>query len=305
MTVPIILDTDIGTDVDDCLALALALASPELDLLGVTTVYGDVFLRSRMVLKLLALRGERAAGVPVSAGSAEPIQQLGPIHWEGHEGQGLLTNDDDGLAPMSLHATDFLIQTVLERPGEIHLAAIGPLTNLALADLKNDNFAASLAGITLMGGVVGGKDALDLPWTEHNFRCDPAAARIVVASGVPLRIVPLDVTTQVDLHPDDVALIEKAGSPFHAAVADQVNRYPRYQKRGSTNMHDPLAIATLIRPDLVTWTPVHAQVEIGGDYSAGRLIVHSPGARHPANADIALRVDVQAAHDFIVGRLLA
>jgi purine nucleosidase len=305
MTVPIILDTDIGTDVDDCLALALLLASPEIDLLGVTTVYGDVLLRSRMVLKLLALRGEQVAAVPVDAGASEPMQQPGPVFWEGHEGHGLLTNDDAGLAPLPVHATDFLIQTVLERPGKVHLVAIGPLTNLALAVVKNEKFAANLAGITLMGGVVGGRDALDLPWTEHNFRCDPAAARIVVACGAPLRIVPLDVTTQVELYPADVARIENLGSPFHAAVADQVNRYPRYQKRGATTMHDPLAVALLIRPDLVNWKPVHAQVETGGDYSAGRLIVHSPGARHPANAEIALQVDAQAAHDFIVGRLLA
>ncbi len=302
MALPVILDTDIGTDVDDCLALALLLASPEVELLGVATVYGDVLLRSRMVLKLLQLRGVTA---PVAAGAAEPLQSQGPVYWEGHEGQGLLTSDDRSLQPITAHAADFLIQTVLGRPGQVHLIAIGPLTNVALAVLKEPRFVSSLAGITLMGGVVGGRDALELPWLEHNFRCDPTAARVVLASGARLRIVPLDVTTRVLIQPPDVARIQDVGSPFHLAVADQVQRYPRYRRQGQTCLHDPLAAAALLRPDLVTWTPVAAKVETGGDYSAGRLIVHRSEDAARITAEVALDVNVGAAHDFILGRLVA
>ena len=90
----IILDTDIGTDVDDCLALALILASPELRLVAVTTVYGDTLLRSRMVMKLLELRG--MAGIPVAAGAQKPLLGRLPVYWEGHEGQGVLEPADAG-----------------------------------------------------------------------------------------------------------------------------------------------------------------------------------------------------------------
>ena len=95
-TKPIILDTDIGTDVDDCLALALCLASTELKLTAVTTVYGDARLRARMVLKLLALRG--IDDVPVAAGAEKPLLDRVPIYWEGHEGQGILAPEDSALS---------------------------------------------------------------------------------------------------------------------------------------------------------------------------------------------------------------
>lgn len=299
---PILLDTDIGTDVDDCLALALLLASLELQLAGVTTVYGDTRLRGRMALKLLALRG--VSGVPVAAGAERPLLGRPPVYWEGHEGQGLLGPEDDALALTSAHAVDLIVRTVLASPGEITLIAIGPLTNIALALLKEPRLARDLAGLTVMGGVVGGTAALHLPWTEHNFRSDPEAAHIVLASGAPLRIVPLDVTTQVRIHPTDTERIRAAGDPFHRAVADQIDRYPRYQQRGWTYLHDPLAAATVIAPDLVTWTPVHAVVETKGDYTAGKLLVQQPDEQHPATAQVALAVDAARAEAFVTGRLI-
>ncbi len=302
MPLPIILDTDIGTDVDDCLALALLLGSPEAELVGVTTVYGDVLLRSRMVLKLLRLHGRTA---PVAAGASAPIQALGPVYWEGHEGEGLLTIDDLALQPAPLHAADFLVESVLARPGEISLLAIGPLTNVALALFKEPRLATHVKGITVMGGVVGGRGQLHLPWVEHNFQCDPAAARVVLASGAPVRIVPLDVTTQVVIRPSDVARLAGLNTPFHCAIAEQVARYPRYQQQGWTYLHDPLAAAALLVPELLQWTPVHALLETGGEYSAGRLIVRTPDAGAAPNAEIALEVAAPVAHDFIVDRLLA
>jgi purine nucleosidase len=303
MPVPLILDTDIGTDVDDCLALALLLASPEFDLCAVTTVYGDVLLRSRMVRKLLTLRG--VADLPIAAGADKPLEDRGPVYWEGHEGQGLLTPDDLAWHPGPEHAAELIVRLARADPGQLHLAAIGPLTNVALALVRDPQLARNLAGVTLMGGAVGGAGALHLPWVEHNFGCDPEAAKLVLASGAELRIVPLDVTTLVRIEPVDVARIRSLGDPFHLVVADQVERYPKYQKRGYTFLHDPLAVATLIRPDLVEWTPVYAQVETGGEYSAGKLVASAPTQSRAANAQVALRVDVPAAQQFIIERLLA
>ncbi len=298
---PIILDTDIGTDVDDCLALALLLASPELQLMAVTTVYGDTLLRARMVLELLALRG--VAGVPVAAGAEKPLLGRPPVYWEGHEGEGLLGLADEGLRPAPERAAELIVRTVMARPGEITLIAIGPLTNVALAMLLEPRLAGVLAGLTIMGGAVGGVQALHLPWVEHNFRSDPEAAAIVLASGAAIRVVPLDVTTQVRIRPADVARIRATDGPFHAAVADQIERYPRYQQRGWTYLHDPLAAATVVAPDLVGWEPVHAGVETAGQHTAGKLLVALPHAGAPACAEVALTVNAALAETFISARL--
>ena len=110
----ILLDTDIGTDVDDCLALALILASPELRLAAVTTVYGDTLLRGRMVMKLLALRG--AAGIPVAIGAEKPLLGRAPVYWEGHEGQGLLAPEDEASEPAAERAAGIIARMVMARP---------------------------------------------------------------------------------------------------------------------------------------------------------------------------------------------
>lgn len=302
MPLPLILDTDIGGDVDDLLALGVLLGSPEVDLAAVTTVYGDVYARSRIALKALALRGR--ADIPVASGAERPLVSERPLLCGPDDGEGFLTTDDLALQPGGEHAADLIARLVLENPGHIHLAGIGALTNIALALLKAD-VARNVAGITVMGGVVGGHDRLDLPWVDYNFQCDPEAAKVVLSSGAPIRLVPLDVTMQVRIHPADVAALRSRGDPFRLALAEQVERYDRYRELGYTYLHDPLAVATLIRPDLVEWTPIHAQVETGGEHSVGKLIASVPDEKGDANAEIALRVDVSAAHQFIVERLLA
>ena len=302
MTRKILLDTDIGTDVDDCLALALILASPELELLGVTTVYGDVALRGRMVMKLLQLRG--ASGAPVCLGATRPLLGKRSVYWAGHEGKGLLTPEDKALQPAAEHAADFIVRTVMAQPDEVILAAIGPLTNVALAFLKEPRLAQKLAGLTIMGGVVGGSQALHLPWTEHNIRCDPEAAHIVFSSGAPITVTPLDVTLQVRIRRDDVARIRAAGDPFHAAVADQVVRYPRFVELGGwTYLHDPLAVATLLYPTVVEFQPVRVAIETQGEHTTGATLVSLPTAQAPATVQIALKVDAPRAEQFIVARL--
>jgi purine nucleosidase len=302
MALPLILDTDIGGDVDDLLALGVLLGSPEVDLRAVTTVYGDVHTRSRIALKALALRGR--ARVPVAQGAERALVSERPLLCGPDDGAGFLAPEDLELKPCAEHAADLIARLVVENPRQIHVAGIGALTNIALALLKED-VARQVAGITVMGGVVGGHDRLNLEWVDYNFQCDPEAAKIVLASGAPIRLVPLDITVQTGIYPSDVAALRATGDQFCIALAEQVERYDRYRELGYTYMHDPLAVATLIRPDLVEWTPVHARVETGGEYSAGKLIASAPDANRDANAEIALRVDVSAAHQFIVERLLS
>jgi purine nucleosidase len=297
----LILDTDIGTDVDDCLALVVILGSPELRLEGVTCVYGDVELRSRMVLKLLRLAGR--PDVPVMLGAREPLLRLRPVYWPGHEGVGLLEPTDDALVPAAEHAVDYLIRSVMERPGEIHLLAIGPLTNVALAFAREPRLAQCLGHLTIMGGALRGSDGLGLPYVEHNVRCDPEAAHVVLSAGAPTTLVPLDVTTRVVIRPEGVARIRAGGTAFHDAVACQVELYPPFQARGFTYLHDPLAAAVTLRPDLVDIVPLHVDVETAGRLSSGMTLMRSPGPDVPTNAHVALKVDVDAAERFTLDRI--
>ena len=296
----IILDTDIGTDVDDCLALSLILASPELELLAVTTVYGDVLLRARMALKLLALRG--MAAIPVAMGAARPLLGKREVYWAGHEGKGLLEPEDEATHPAREHAVDVIVRAAMARPGEVTLVAIGPLTNVALAFLREPRLAENLAGLYLMGGVVGGAHALELPWAEHNFRCDPEAAHIVLSAGARTTVVPLDVTTQVRIRPHDVARIAACGDPFHRAVADQVSLYPPFASRGWTHLHDPLAVAALVEPALVCATPLRVLIETRGEHTSGAMLTALPEPGAPATVNVALEVDAARAEAFMVDR---
>jgi purine nucleosidase len=301
MITRIILDTDIGTDVDDCLALGLILCSPELKLEGVTCVYGDVLLRARMALKLLHLRGR--TDVPVMMGAREPLLRLRPVYWAGHEGQGLLEPEDDSLTPSSEHAIDFLVRTVMDNPGQIHLVAIGPLTNVALACCREPRLAQKLAHLTIMGGVLRGPANLHLPYVEHNIRCDPEAAHIVLSAGVLTTLIPLDVTTQVRIRPEGVGRIRSGGSAFHEAVARQVELYPPFRDRGYTHLHDPLAVATVIQPDLVSLEALHMDVEMAGRHAAGATLMRTPTEEAPANVQVALTVDASRFEEFLLSRL--
>ncbi len=293
MSTRVILDTDIGTDVDDCLALALILGSPELELVGVTTVYGDVDLRARMTRRLLSLHGTH--GVPVLRGATDTLAGALPIHWEGHEGQGLIEHEDVAGSGDHEHAVDFIVRMAHEHPGDLHLLAIGPLTNVALA-LQRDP-ALPVAGLTIMGGAVS---RTELPFAEHNLRSDPEAAAVVFASGLPITLVPFDVTTRVAITAEDAAAIAALGTPFHSAVADQARRYPPFARNGRTSLHDPLAAAALVRPDLLTWQDVHLEFD-----AEARTLVREPDEDAAATVHLATDVDVAAAEAFIVSRISA
>ncbi|HEV2528908.1 MAG TPA: nucleoside hydrolase [Thermomicrobiales bacterium] len=296
----VILDTDIGTDVDDCLALAAVLGSPELDLVAVTTVYGDVHLRGRMVARLLRLAGRD--DVPVHLGSSQTILGQRPIHWAGHEGVGLIDEADDNWQPAEGHAVDVIVRTVMDNPGGIHLLAVGPMTNVALAIRREPRLLANLSGLTLMAGAIRGLDGLHLPLAEHNLKCDPEAAAIVFAQPEMKTVVPLDVTTRVRIRSSDLPTIREAGSGFHEAVARQVELYPSVVHGGATDLHDPLAAMALTRPELMTWRDLHVEIDVAGPH-AGMTLARTPSEKVLANARVALDVDITAAERAIVERI--
>jgi len=301
LTARVILDTDIGTDVDDCLAIAFLLGSPEITLEGITCVYGDVELRARMVAKLLRLHGNQE--IPVRLGARPPLLGLKDVYWLGHEGQGLLDGSEPDEPFSDEHAVDFIVRTVLANPGEITLLASGPLTNIALAFRLEPRLSHLLKSLTIMGGVCRGPETLDLPLTEHNIVCDPEAAQIVFSSGAPIMLIPLDVTTRVNIKISDLTRLTASGHGFQAAVADQVARYPRFVDKGQTALHDPLAAAVLVEPSIVTLTPVHLAVETQGRLAAAATFMWAPSEHHPANVNVALTVDTQRAEELIIARI--
>lgn len=297
----VIFDTDIGTDVDDILALAFLLGSPEIQLDGVTTVYGDVVLRARMVQKLLGLRG--AEGIPVHTGIGKPLLGLDPVYWPGHEGVGLLDDNDDLPAPSETHAVDFLIGHVLANPGEITLLAVGPLTNVATAVIREPRFAESLKRLVIMGGRIDVSGTTENP-AEHNIKCDPEAAHVVFASGAPIELVPLDITLRAVIRQPGVDALRGKGTPYHEALAGQVARYPGFISRGgSTFLHDPLAAMAIVKPDNIGWTPYHIGVELAGTLTRAMTVARIPDDEHPTTARVATDLDAAGCEAFIAERL--
>lgn len=308
MLTRVILDTDIGTDVDDCLALAFLLGSPEIRLDAITTVYGDVALRARMARKLLALRGGRgdAAGIPVYEGVSAPLLGLQPVYWPGHEGVGLLEPGDDARysAGPDVHAVDFLVEHVLAHPGEIHLLAIGPLTNVAAAITREPRFAASLGHLTIMGGWFAVTPTSPRGPAEHNIICDPEAAHIVFSSGAPISLVPLDVTLRATIDRSGVERLRARRTQYHDAVAQQLADYPGFIERGGfTYLHDPLAAATIVRPEILHWTDLAVAVELTGTHTKAMTVGYPPSANRPATVRVALDLDRAASESLIAERI--
>ena len=182
--IPIIFDTDIGDDVDDALALALALQSPELDVKAITTVSDQAALRSRLVWKELGVFGRQ--DIPIGTGAEEPLLDL--VRTGRHPQFDVLTAEDVVPGP-SLRAVDLIIRTLLDSPRKITIVPVGPLTNIALALKTEPRIKEKIERIVLMGG------AYQILQPEYNVYCDRIASEIVFRSGVPITGVGLDVTT--------------------------------------------------------------------------------------------------------------
>lgn len=240
MTHHVILDTDIGSDVDDALALGVLLGSPEVDLVGVTTVYGDTTLRARLASRLARLAGREITVVP---GATETLSGR-EVWWAGHEGKVFPDLADEPVS--TADGVRYLVDTVLSRPGEIDLVAIGPLTNVARAIRADDRFAGALRHLYVMGG------RFDRPDPEHNFVSDATAAQVVYAAGIGSTTTGLDVTRTVALASDGVGRIAAAGE-FGAALKAEIEQWWRFNGEQWNTPHDPLTVLTMLAPDLFAY----------------------------------------------------
>jgi len=286
---PAVLDTDIGSDVDDILALALLAAAPEVDLVGVTTVYGDTVLRARMARWVCDRLGRD--DVRVVAGARETLANR-PVWWTGHEGEGIPNLERVAIDERE-PGVDYLLRVAREHAGSLDLFAIGPLTNVAAAIRADPGFAGSLRHLYVMGG------AFWMEQPEHNVRCDPEAAAVVFRAGIPISVAGLDVTTRVWLREEEVRAIGRAHGELGAALEAQVRRWWSFVGKTENNPHDPLAALMALRPDLFRFERCDVRVGLGEEDLA-RTFPETCGA---GAARLATAVDAAAAEREIVRRL--
>jgi purine nucleosidase len=310
----VVLDTDLamgapGSDIDDGFALALAVAEPTLDLELVTTTHGstDVVTATRLTRELLGVLGR--PDVPVVRGASGP---LNPV----------LRRDDRDPAPeadpdasgATGHAASELVSRVLAAPGEVTVVAVGPLTNVALALLLEPRFAEAVHEVVVMGGVYTGTTNVAWMPGEFNFWSDPDAAEVVLRSGAPLRLVGLDVTRKVRLGRDDASWLTSAGGRFARIAGEATDAWITYQEQakpgeeleqGSCALHDPLAVAVVEHPELVTWRPAYVAVETAGRVTRGVAVadlLQWQDAPEP-NCRIGVDVDAYAFRELLLDRM--
>jgi purine nucleosidase len=274
----VILDTDIGTDVDDLLALVFLAHARELHLEGVTTVYGDTLLRARIAATAWKLTGNPA--IPIIPGANEPLSAR-PIFWCGHEGEGIPSLEIASV-DQNRTAEQFLIQYSNLYSGELEILAIGPLTNIAKAILRDAGFASRTKRLYLMGG------AYWLDYSEHNFECDSVAARIVFDSGIAITAIGLDVTLRVQLTEREAARIRQLPNGLGLLLENQIRLWWKYLGVKQNHPHDPLAALAMLRPDLFLFKSCDVKI-MTEHHLAGRL-------RRFDNPN----GDVLAAYDFYV-----
>jgi pyrimidine-specific ribonucleoside hydrolase len=296
MTVPVVLDCDPGHD--DAIAIMLAVASPELELLGITTVAGNQTIEKTTAnaLKVLELAGR--PDVPVAAGAADPFVRERSVAAHVHGESGLDGPDlpEPSARPVEGHAVDFLARTIREREGAVTLVPTGPLTNVAL--LLSIAPDARPERIVLMGGAIG--EGNRTPAAEFNIWADPEAARRVFESGIEVTMMGLDVTHQALFTEADADVIRGSGRVGKVA-AELLDFYrlfhrARYPDLGGSPLHDPVAVAHVIDPELVEVRDAFIQVDCGWEQGRGRTNVDWRGREdgEPPNARVGTGIDRDA-----------
>jgi len=278
--IPVLLDTDIGTDIDDAFALALVMRSPELELLGVTTVSGNTEARARLAAKLLWESGFQF--VPVAAGKrGKPLPQEQSRWADGFESPQIQQES----------AVDLLKDEIEQRPGKITLVAIGPLTNVAALLAREPETAHKLKRIVLMGGSIAhGYGQRLAPAAEYNIASDPQAAQAVFASGIPILMVPLDVTAMLELGPGGCHRV----FAHLTNVTNSLTILYHLWDKPTPILFDPMAVALLIDPSLCETKPLAVRVDSKGFTRVG---VGKP------NATVALKTNPRKFFDFYMSRV--
>jgi len=310
----IVLDTDIGTDADDALCLALALASRELELVAVTTVTSDAERRAAIARRLLDLAGRQ--DVPVYAGCAKPLVEGGKFLWLGYEGDFVLRPDERG-GGSSEPAVDALVRLLRAEDG-LEVVAVGPLTNLAVLLGRDPALARRIARLTVMGGhvrrVAYGEHVFPAG-VDYNLCSDATSSLRVLRAGIPTTLVTADVTLQTSLAPGDLERIDAAGGDFRRALVRAVRDWtPRmrtiFGEMGTaiapgnvSFLHDPLALAAVYDPSFCHFEELAIEpTVVDGVF---RTLEVPPGSAGAFTMRCATSVDAERFRRHLVDRIVA
>jgi len=305
MTAPVILDCDPGHD--DALAIMLALASPEVELVGITTVSGNQTLPKTTVnaLRILELCGRTE--IPVHAGADKPLVREQHVAADVHGESGLdgPSLPQPAISAREQHAVDFLAEQIRARDGKLTLIPTGPLTNVALLLAQHPD--ARPERVVLMGGSIG--EGNTTPAAEFNIWADPEAARRVFDSGLGVTMIGLDVTHRAlitDAHRDRL----RAGGKVGKVAAELLDFYGafhkhRYPDLDGSPLHDPVCVAHVLRPGLVETKPARIDVDCGWEQGRGRTNVDWRGRKTsgPQNATVGVDIDGGAFAELVIERV--
>lgn len=306
MARPIIIDTDPGQD--DAVAILMALASPELDVIGITTVAGNVPqpLVTSNALRLVELAGR--TGVPVHRGCERPLVRPlytaeyvhGPTGIDGADLPEPTSDAADG------HGVDFIVERCLAAAEPITICALGPLTNVATAIVEQPSIVDRIAEVVLMGGAFSGGNTT--PVAEFNIYVDPHAARIVFEAGAPITVMPLDVTHKALVVEADLERLRALGTEAALATAGMLGYYSRFdmERYGIEGgpLHDPSVIAYLVRPELFSGRRAAVAVETDSELTMGQTVADWWGMTdRPLNATVMLDVDAAGFVDLMIERI--
>jgi inosine-uridine nucleoside N-ribohydrolase len=306
--IPVLIDCDPGQD--DALALLLALASPELDVIGVTAVAGNQTLdkTTANALRVLELAGR--TDIPVAAGAEGPLEGELVVAADAHGETGLDGVDlpPPSTEPVREHAKDFLAARAEASEEPVALVALGPLTNVALLLDAHPEAAARIDRIVLMGGAIN--EGNQTPSAEFNIWIDPEAAARVFDSGLDVTMVGLDVTNRAVLSNADAGRLRGAG-PVAEAAADMVDFYLRFYNQaydhGGAPIHDAVALAYVFQPGFLTVERRHVQVDTSQGICHGRTVVdmRRRTTLPEPNASVAVDIDADAFRRLLIDRLRA
>lgn len=305
MPVPVILDCDPGHD--DAFNILLAAAHPAVDLLAITTVAGNqtvekTTLNARRVCAVAGIHG-----VPIAAGRSRPLHGAPLVAENIHGGSGLdgpgFGEGEPGVPQDARDAITLIRDVLLTQPAPVTLVPTGPLTNIATLLLAHPELVQRIERIVLMGGSTGRGNTT--PAAEFNILCDPEAADIVFDSGVPITMFGLNATHQAQATPDVISRIAALGTPLARLCVELLTYFAATYREvygfDAPPLHDPLTVAHLIDPSLISLVRAAVTIELTGTHTRGATVVDLDGVTgRPPNAEVGMEVDVAGFWDLIV-----
>jgi inosine-uridine nucleoside N-ribohydrolase len=286
----IIIDTDIGDDIDDAFAVGLAVSSPEFQVLGFSAGFGDTPARAKMLDRMLGELGH--SDIPVAMGT--PVNVNLNAFTQRRYAEGVAQRPH-------ANAVDFILEQARKYPGQVTLVAIGPLPNIGAAIDKDLASFRKLKRVVIMGGSIRtmtdpyGVAAPIAPHPEWNIKNDIASAQKLFAAGVPLQVLPLDSTANLKLHEVARTALFAHGSMLTNILAGLYYEWSAYTRSPTPILYDPMTLASLLEPSLCPMTPMHLTVDEAGNTKETQSA--------PPNAQVCLHSDADAFLHFYVKRV--